>query len=211
MAEDNNKSLDEIEHEWEFKRKRRRKEKKIYISMELLGLKPTFVVCAQVSTHEKKKKQKKMRKVFISVTEIDFQFIRAMTMTKATTTETTTTATTTTRERETNRSTEPDRTHTSLSVSAGSSNVNASIQQTQMVFTLCLFRSRSGTACQLNCKFQSKPPTFTPPESRQWYSIVVSSITSMTGHTTVVLFLAMRSSNGSSQPVKNTIKQQNKI
>nr|CAD7262456.1 unnamed protein product [Timema shepardi]CAD7575391.1 unnamed protein product [Timema californicum] len=49
-------------------------------------------------------------------------------------------------------------------------------------------------------RFQSKPPTFTPPESRQWYSRVVSSMTSITGHTTVVLSRAMRSSKGSSHP-----------
>lgn len=64
----------------------------------------------------------------------------------------------------------------------------------------CRLRSRSGTACQLNWRFQSKPPTDTPSESLQWNSSVVSSITSMTGHTTVVLLRAMRSSRGSSHP-----------
>lgn len=50
------------------------------------------------------------------------------------------------------------------------------------------------------CRFQSNPPTFTPPESLQWYSSVVSSMTSITGHTTVVWSRAMRSSKGSSHP-----------
>ena len=50
------------------------------------------------------------------------------------------------------------------------------------------------------CRFQSNPPTFTPPESLQWYSSVVSSMTSITGHTTVVESRAMRSSKGSSHP-----------
>lgn len=72
--------------------------------------------------------------------------------------------------------------------------------QTGSALFLCFFFSRSGTACQLNCKFQSNPPTLTPPLSLKWYSSVVSSITSITGQTTVVGFLAMRSSNGSNQP-----------
>lgn len=49
-------------------------------------------------------------------------------------------------------------------------------------------------------RFQSNPPTLTPPESRQWYSSVVSSITSITGHTTVVGSRAIRSTSGSSHP-----------
>lgn len=66
--------------------------------------------------------------------------------------------------------------------------------------TLWRFFSRSGTACQLNCKFQSKPPTLTPVESRKWNSSVLSSITSITGQTTFVGLVAIRSNRGSSQP-----------
>lgn len=70
----------------------------------------------------------------------------------------------------------------------------------QWIRTLWRFFSRSGTACQLNCRFQSKPPTLTPVESRKKNSSVSSLITSITGQTTFVGSLAILSSSGSNQP-----------
>lgn len=65
----------------------------------------------------------------------------------------------------------------------------------------CRFFSCCGTACQLNCRFQSNPPTFTPALSWQMYAKLVSSITSITGQTTVVELRAILSRRGSNQPV----------
>lgn len=62
------------------------------------------------------------------------------------------------------------------------------------------FRSYSGMPCQVNCRFQSKPPMLVALALPYWYLRVSSSITSMTGHTTLDLFSAMRSKRGSSHP-----------
>ena len=62
--------------------------------------------------------------------------------------------------------------------------------------------SFAGIPCQLNCKFQSNPPTFVDLALPYMYSIDWSLITSITGVTTLDLFAAIRSSKGSSQPKK---------
>lgn len=71
-----------------------------------------------------------------------------------------------------------------------------------------LFRralSRAGMACQLKIKFQSNPPTDVVRAEEYVYWSEESLRLSMTGITTLDLFRAIRSNNGSNQP-KNWLK-----
>ena len=72
-----------------------------------------------------------------------------------------------------------------------------------------LLFSCSGTECQLNCRFQSNPPTAKYPLC--WYWRVSVSMTSMTGQTTWLAFLAILSTSGSSQPGVHSMCESRKV
>ena len=55
------------------------------------------------------------------------------------------------------------------------------------------------------CRFQSNPPTLVLCALLNWNLSVSSSITSITGVTTLLLFSAILSNNGSNQPEKEEI------
>lgn len=71
---------------------------------------------------------------------------------------------------------------------------------TGAISTVRRWRSCSGIACQVNCRFQSNPPMLVDFALLYWYLSVSSSMTSITGQTTFDLFSAIRSKSGSNQP-----------
>lgn len=67
--------------------------------------------------------------------------------------------------------------------------------------------SRGGMGCQRKMRLQSKPPTWMLFDGAWLYCSVSELMTSITGTTTLVLFSAILSSRGSSQP---SVKMQGK-